>query len=91
MSHFVTNMPGKKLHNKSRGNTLSLLKADDTTIRGWIEGVKASRTRTGGRPVHKSPCYLLPSDDGRYSVGGKKVAFGYQITAFKVTGTKKFK
>jgi hypothetical protein len=76
-------------HNKSNKTSLSLLGNDDATLKKWLDILNGSLTILRTSPNPRSPCSLLNAADGRFTYGGKKVAFGYQLVAFAKFGRER--
>lgn len=78
--------PKERKHNKSGFITLSVLSYSDNMIQLWYDAVKQKLIPSSEGLIFNSKCLLLPAADGRFSFEQKKVAFGYQIIAFRKFG-----
>jgi len=75
----------KRPHNKSNSCQLSILNQEDEKINSWYIAMQKSLI-SKKELIQNSSCLLLPNNDGRFSYKQKKVAFGYQIVAYKKFG-----
>jgi len=80
--------PARRLHNKSGSATLSILDesqhSHDQVLRYHTTLLTQMTPFTG--LIQQSPCLLMAAADGRFTYSQKKVAYGYQIVAYKKFG-----
>lgn len=75
----------KRTHNKSGRSNLSILDNNSSDIEEWDKEQSTKLARRQGL-IEASPCYLPATKDGRYTKNRRKVAYGYQIVAFRKFG-----
>lgn len=79
--------PTKK-HNKSGMETLAILDNSDDKINTWASNLFGSPKKyfVDAAPteclIPDSPCFHLKGEDGRLSIKGVKVCYGYQLVAY---------
>lgn len=78
--------PEAKIHNKSQRSDLSFLLRSDEEIGVLLQGINDDTTKSHEGLLEGSPCKILHARDGRISSSSKKVAYGYQLIAFKKFG-----
>jgi len=74
-----------KQHNKSGKSTLSLLEYSEEDLEvHWKTAIQKGKVTSD--MMENSPCLFTNAQDGRFSVGGKKICFSYQLVAWKKFG-----
>jgi hypothetical protein len=73
----------ERVHNKSGKKELGVSSISGERITVYYKDIQSRAFETADEPIPGSPCFLIPSADGRYTEPGtsNKVAFGYQIIA----------
>lgn len=77
----TTTQTARRKHNKSHSDILALLKYNDTQIETF-NTILQTRVVHEWTHTFESPCLLTKATDGRFSHQGKKICYGYHITAF---------
>lgn len=75
----------KRAHNKSGHFNLSILDNNSSEIEQW-DTEQSTKLELAEGLIIGSPCFLPTTKDGRYTTRRRKVAYGYQIVAFKKFG-----
>lgn len=73
-------------HNKSGNPNLSLLNMDDPTLENHYNTLITHNITVTTGTIEDSDCHFHGAKDGRFSVGSKKICFGYQLIAWKKFG-----
>jgi len=74
------------LHNKSNKATLSVLDLSDEDLDTYHTTLLETRLHEGPDLIEGSDCAFTKATDGRFSLGSKKVCYGYQLIAWKKFG-----
>ena len=74
-----------KVHNKSGTSRLKILELSQESLKDVQQALKQSDKKSVKR-LASTQCKLTQAADGRVSIGGKKVAFGYQVVALDKFG-----
>lgn len=77
-------------HNKSGSDNLSILRLDEYHLDECKILLEKTYLACQGRSVH-SGCILLKQKDGRLTLNGKKVCYGYELVALIKFGKEKLK
>jgi hypothetical protein len=77
-----------RTHNKSGHYNLSILDNNSSEIEEWDQA-QSKKFQVVDGLILGSPCFLPATKDGRYTRNQRKVAYGYQISAFKKFGRAK--
>lgn len=75
----------RRKHNKSGHSNLSVLTNNSSEIEEW-NNEQSTKLQPVDGLISGSPCFLPTAKDGRYTKHQRKVAYGYQIVAFKKFG-----
>jgi hypothetical protein len=84
-------------HNKSKKVTLALLDQEDATLLVWHSLIQEKLRPVVDTVINGSPCSLLyqqngqPVGDGRLTIERVKVAYAYQVVAWKKFGRDELK
>jgi hypothetical protein len=76
---------GSKKHNKSGSSRLAIVDLDKVDLEAVKKALGAAGVHHAMR-LGRNECRLMGAGDGRVSVRGKKVAYGYQVVALEKFG-----